>query len=800
MTQPIDIVYVDVEARGEEDAARDIERAVREMERDVNDATRDIERDFQRLGAEMSASLEAGSRSAARAVDDLADDATRDLRRIEREAGSAGRNIARHLGGSATSGGSGLLESLSTLGAHLRNISTLAPPPIFLALAAAVPAVLALGGAAADLLGLALLLPAALGSIVSVAAALKLAFTGVGGAIEALASGDLDKINEAMKNLAPSARAFAREINALRKPLRDLRLAVQESFFGQLRGDITELVNAALPTLRRGLSQVAASLGNFGSELFELLGAQDILEVIGDVFEGTARIITRLTPQIIDLLGVLFGIAERGMPFLERAFAALGRGLEAITGFLSGSLQTGEFESFLENAFQIMSDLGGLAAAVFDLLGALFGDMGDEGSTFIQTLTEMTTALANFFRSAEGQAILQRIVDTLPILLSLFKTGIIVLGALALYTEATVRSLQFLGEQYDALLGIVGTFFGNLGGWISTAFGATVGFFSAVGSAIGGFVTRLLGWVNTALAAVASFVGRMFAFVTDMDRVATMIGFVIGSIIRFFLNLRTTVNDAIQGLVTGAIALWFRLQQFLVTITRTAVTLVISYFNQLPGAIGGLLSRLWSTVTSWFSRTRTSATSQASSLVNTVVSFFRQLPPRVGAAITSLPGRILSILRSIIGGARTVGGQIIQGIIRGIRNGFSAAVAAARRVAQGILNGMKSALGIGSPSKLAAIQVGKPIMQGVGVGAHDALDGVRRTIGSAVTGALPGVTNVTNNRGGDDRISFGPGAVQVVFQGAVPTEHEAIRTGQAVATGIAQTLARRNVRTAVRIA
>jgi phage-related protein len=805
VSQPIDTVYVDLEARGEEDAARDIERAARNMERYLDHATREMERDIQRMAKEITDSVTAGTDDAGKSFDRFSNEATKDLRRVGDEAEGVGRKISRSLGGGSGGGGAvggGLLDSLSQLGAHLRNISALAPPPIFLALAAAIPAVLALGGAVADLTGLLLLLPAALGSIISVVAALKLAFTGVGGAIEALASGDLEKIRKAMKDLAPSARAFAREINALRKPLLQLRQAVQESFFKQIRGDITELATAALPTLRLGLARVASALGGFARQLFELLGANDILEAMGDVFAGTARIITGLTPKIIDLLGVLFGVAERGMPFLERAFAALGRGLDALTGFLSGSLKTGEFESFLENAFQIMSDLGGLAVAVFDLLGALFGNMGDEGSTFIQTLTDMTNALTNFFRSAEGQAILQRIVDILPIMLSLFQTGIMVLGVLALNTERTIRTLQWLGEQFMRLIGVVGAFFGNLGGWVSTAYTTTIGFFATLGSAISGIVSRVLGWVNTALAAIASFVGRMFAFVTNIDQVANMIGFIIGSIIRYFLNLRSLVNQAIQLLVAGAIALWLRLQQFLVSTTLRIVNSVATFFRNLPGAVGGALSRLWSTVSSWFSRTRSTASSATSSLVSQVVSFFRGLPGRVASAISSLPGRILSILRSIVGGARSVGSQIINGIISGIRGGFGAAVAAARRVAQGILSGMKSALGIGSPSKLAALEIGKPIMQGVGVGARDEARDLRADLNRAVVGTLPGITNVTNNSGDTNSgatVTLGPGAVQIVFQGAVPTQQEALRTGSAVAAGIAATLRQRTIRSEIRV-
>lgn len=50
-----------------------------------------------------------------------------------------------------------------------------------------------------------------------------------------------------------------------------------------------------------------------------------------------------------------------------------------------------------------------------------------------------------------------------------------------------------------------------------------------------------------------------------------------------------------------------------------------------------------------------------------------------------------------------------------------------------------------------------------------------------------------------DAPTFGPGAIVVNFNGAVPTEAEAFRTGQAVGAGIAERLARRNLKTTVRM-
>jgi len=804
VSQPIDVVYVDVEARGEEKAARDIERAAKDVEATIKHLAREIEDELNDAGREMATSITAGAEVAKRAVDDLADDATRDLRRIESEARDAGESIARGVGGGAVAGS--LIESLSTIGAHLRNISAILPSPFMLLLAAATPAIIALAGALTDLSAIALLLPGAIGVLASVIGTLHLAFDGFGAAVTALASGDLEKINEALKELSPSARVVARDVAALKKPFDDLKRAVQESFFAPLRGDLRELGEVLLPVLRSGLSGVGGALGRLASDIVELLGEVDILNDLKDIFASTARIIDNLAPHITKLLGTLFGVAEHGMPFLERGFDALGRGLDALSGFLSEIMSSGDFDQFLEDAFQIMKDLGGLTKSVFGLLSSLFGDMGDEGSSFIQTLTKMTDSLTAFFDSADGQKILQAIVDTLPILVSFLGYAIVVTGEMARISLRMFEALQFVGEIVVKVGKAIGEFFSHIDEWASAAGDGIDGFFDKVGNffgSIGDLFKGIGSAIGDAFNTLLNFVNSFLSFITDIDRVSHAIGFAIGTIISWFLKLREWVNTGLVEIIKFIINGFRSARDFMLDSISRAITGVLNFLISLRDRIPAMLDAIRNFVVNAFKRARDGAVGQSRSLYDGVINFFNLLPGRAANLIGNLRDRVISIFHSLADRARSIGRNILDGIISGIRNGYSAAVDTAKRIARGILDGMKDALGIGSPSRLAAIEVGRPIMQGVGVGATDEAFGLRDVINRAVVSSLPDVTGGTTNTGntvGGQTVTFGEGAVQIVFQGAVPTEQEALRTGQAVGTGIAQTLAKRSVRTAVRIA
>lgn len=856
MTEPLDVEYVELRARGEDDAVRDIAKALRQIaveikktakaietdvkqafddaadsaQRDVNAITRTVEREATQqkraargVGEAIASDIAVGAQVAQAEVDDMADHVVRDLKRIEREAHDAGRSIATGIGvGSAVGSTFGELFSwLAKIGVQLRAISSLLPSPLIAALVAATPAIAALAGSLLDLGGILLTLPAGIAVLAAAITPLIMSFSGLGTAIEALASGDLKKIDEAFKNLAPSARAFAVEINKLRGPLRELRKEVQESFFAQLRGDITAMTTAALPTLRTGLSQVAASLGRFGSQLAELLGEQDILEVLGDIFESTARIISGLAPHITDLLGIFFGVIERGLPFIERMAAALGRGMDALGSFLSETLKTGSFENFVEGAFTVLKDLGDLTFAVGRLLGAMFGNLGDEGHSFLQTLTSLVDEMTAFFESAEGQSLIQDLVDALPVLVQSLRTGLVTLAILAVSAHNTREALAFLGGVIFEVGKAVGDFFVSVwneagdaisvaGDAISRAYTAVSGFFSGVGTKIAEFGSSALAFFQALPGRILGFLqalpGQVQALFTQMlDNLLYNVGFTLGKIAQFFHDFPTNAYNGIVKIKDLVARVFVEMWDFAVTRTRDNFHTIGQFFSDLPGRAYSGLVGIIGRVRSIFTATRDGTVSTVRDMISAVGRFFDALPGRVAGALTSFRNGVFNALRSIASGAYTLGRNIISGIVDGIRDLIQWAVDWAKYAARRILQGAQDAIHIGSPSRDARDKVGKPLMQGIGVGIDDetpnVVDTIQRALKFTVDVAHRAATG--SNSGGDavgGAITFGPGSVQVIFQGAVPTEQEAQRTGTAVGSSIAQALARRAVRTAVRTA
>ncbi len=117
--------------------------------------------------------------------------------------------------------------------------------------------------------------------------------------------------------------------------------------------------------------------------------------------------------------------------------------------------------------------------------------------------------------------------------------------------------------------------------------------------------------------------------------------------------------------------------------------------------------------------------------------------------LKGIPSKIIAFFTETDWGQ--VGRNILQGIANGLTAGIDWLEDAARRVAQAALDAMKGLLGIGSPSRVAELQVGLPIGQGIIDGLHaatPALLSASRGMVDSTIGAMSGATNVAGLGGG----------------------------------------------------
>lgn len=197
-------------------------------------------------------------------------------------------------------------------------------------------------------------------------------------------------------------------------------------------------------------------------------------------------------------------------------------------------------------------------------------------------------------------------------------------------------------------------------------------FFVEAFNAIGNFFTQTIpNWINFLTNEVLPHLPYYIGY---------MLGFILGKIVEFIANAWTFITTKVPQIIAN----------------------VVSFVSTLPGKLWSVFTLVLAKVREWLGNWLSTVAQKIPEIVNSIKEKFMQLP-----------GQMLSI-----------GRNIVEGLWNGIKNAGGWIKEKVGEFARGILDGMKAALGINSPSTLFRDQVGKYIAEGIGVGFSQNIGGV----------------------------------------------------------------------------
>lgn len=234
--------------------------------------------------------------------------------------------------------------------------------------------------------------------------------------------------------------------------------------------------------------------------------------------------------------------------------------------------------------------------------------------------------------------------------------------------------------------------------------------------------------INTLVTNIQTFFGTTIPY-----WIGYAVGFILGKLIEWGASLVQFVTQDIPQFITGVVE-WFTQLPGMVwtwlleTINKTAewvsqmiqkavqagkdfITNVVTFIQQLPG-----------TVWSFLSNTISSAASFVGSFANQAIQAGRQFFNGIVNTVRQIPGQMISI-----------GADIVNGIRSGISGAWGALTGWLGNMARGLIDGVKSALGIGSPSRLFADRIGKWIPAGITLGVEKAMPKAKAFMGRMST-------------------------------------------------------------------
>lgn len=466
-----------------------------------------------------------------------------------------------------------------------------------------------------------------------------------------------------------------------------------------LAGDLENMGGAAETAAIHLSDDLTPAIKGVVKEATKLITAYNTLDpatrkASSQLIAGAAVFLT-----VAGAVGIVGGAVIRGVGIMSKAFTPL----VAVLKWLGPKFKFALFaiKYFVQTSGGLLASLGRIGSIVFSPMGAAL------------------RLLASGFMWVAG--IIAAAVTAIAAVLS------IPVWVVAAIVAAVVAAAVLIVVKWD---------------WIKAktveAWGAITGAISAAGGAIADAVR----WC-------VAQVGALWDKLTSLTvkKVAYAFGFAVG------YALGTLVKLVVQGAM--------HLARFVAAMGRAAQQAVTSFgrwLAALPGRIGSALSAAVSAAGTFIGDMASALGNAAQAGVQAFVgmaqalpgqaaSIFRSVVSNVGSALAALPGKVSSAIKAagaaianaaeaMYEAALAVGAAIVNGIVAGIKAGAGAIRDAAVGAAKGALDGAKSALGIKSPSREAAKQVGLPFSEGIAAGIMAGGDGAAQAAATVAQNAV----------------------------------------------------------------
>ena len=515
-------------------------------------------------------------------------------------------------------------------------------------------------------------------------------------------SGDADQLADAfataadniVKNLAEIIPRFAETLPAL-----------GGAIIAQIPGLVAAIVPAVLSAGQSVLKQLQDAVLDF-----DFAGTADkVVQMITGFIEGDG-----LGSLLDSLVTIFTGIVNGISSMLPSLLPAL---IELISYVVTSLLD--QLPAILDCALELIL---GLAQGILAALPVL-----------IEALPEVISSIVEFLISAVPQIIdagielLMALVDALPVIIDAL------VDALPQIIKATVMALIAAAPQI-AKAGI-------------KLLGALIEAIPVIVVELAKAVPDIVAAIIDVLAELPGLIGEVFAeIVTDLVEWGQQM---LSNASMAMSNMLSQVNSIIQELpgkiwthLVNAVNKVIAWGQQMVSNASTAASNMLSkvsgIIQELPGKIWTHLVNTVNKVVAWGQQMVSNASTAASNMLSKVSSTLQQLPGKVwdylsqaaqkvvtwgtqlaqkgAAAATQLFNSIVNGLSSLPSKMAEIGSNIVSGIWNGISSGWNWLTNKVSNLANSLLDAAKDALGINSPSKEFADEVGRWIMPGVGKG------------------------------------------------------------------------------------
>ena len=444
---------------------------------------------------------------------------------------------------------------------------------------------------------------------------------------------------------------------------------------------LADAIPGASGKLQEALQKNGAYTGNFRDAMAQgQITADEFNQAIMDLgFTDAAQQAATSTSTFEGAMGNMQAAVTDG---LMQIYDAIGS--ENVTGFIN-SISDG-VSKVIPPIKKGISWLKDNLPTIAPLLAGISAALG--GIMVAQKVEALVTAFKSWKTATEGMTVAQNLLNAAQLSSPI---GLVV-GLVA----GLIAAIVVLWNTNEGFRDAVMNVWNGIKDFIGDAVQAIGDFFSNLGTTISQLPQMFSDWLNNVIDTVTDWVSYM------ASNAALAGSQFVNNVETFIQNLPTNIASFLGNVISNVVGWASNMASHATRAGSQFLSNAVNFVSQLPGRIASFLGNVISNLGSWAGNMASKGAEGARNMFNAVVN-----------GLTSLPSRVLSI-----------GGDIVRGIWNGISGAAGWLAGKVKSFASGILDGMKGALGIHSPSRLFRDQVGKYIAQGIGEGFTDEMGSV----------------------------------------------------------------------------
>lgn len=515
-------------------------------------------------------------------------------------------------------------------------------------------------------------------------------------------SGDADQLADAfataadniVKNLAEIIPRFAETLPAL-----------GGAIIAQIPGLVAAIVPAVLSAGQSVLKQLQDAVLDFdfagtADKVVQMItgfiegdGLGSLLDTLVTIFTGIVNGISSMLPSLLPALIELISYVVTSL--LDQLPAILDCALELILGLAQGILAA--LPVLIEALPEVIS-------SIVEFLISAIPQIIDAGIELLMALVDALPVIIDALVDALPQIIKATVTALIAAAPQIAKAGVKLLGALI---EAIPVIVVELAKAVPDIVAAIIDVLAELPGLIGEVFAE--------------IVTDLVEWgqqmLSNASTAMSNMLSQVNSIIQELPgKIWTHLVNAVNKVIAWGQQMLSNASTAMSNMLSQVSSIIQELPGKIWTHLVNAVNKVVAWGQQMVSNASTAASNMLSKVSSTLQQLPGKVWDYLSQAAQKVVTWGTQLAQKGAAAATQLFNSIVNGLSSLPSKMAEIGSNIVSGIWNGISSGWNWLTNKVSNLANSLLDAAKDALGINSPSKEFADEVGRWIMPGVGKG------------------------------------------------------------------------------------